>query len=112
VEAGQLERDISQHHDISRHCRPLGSSCRHEQHSLGVRRDLDPSFYYNVGMVYLDTYLEFTPVDVLLNWASAMFKRAVDMAEMEGSPYHAAIYALAAAQEAKGHTGEDTFSIY
>jgi hypothetical protein len=77
-----------------------------------VRRDLDPSFYYNVGMVYLDTYLEFTPVDVLLNWASAMFKRAVDMAEMEGSPYHAAIYALAAAQEAKGHTGEDTFSIY
>ena len=25
VEAGQMERDITQHHDISRHCRPLGS---------------------------------------------------------------------------------------
>jgi len=82
VEAGQLERDISQHHDISRHCRPLGSSCRHDQHSLGVRREahLDPSFFYNVGMVYLDTYLVFQRVDVLLNWASIMFKQAVDMA--------------------------------
>jgi hypothetical protein len=65
----------TQHHDISRHCRPLGSSCRHEQHSLGVRRDLDPSFYYNVGMVYMDTYLVFQPVEVLLVWATAMFKQ-------------------------------------
>ena len=107
VEAGQLERDISQHHDVSRHCRPLGSSCKHEQHSLGVRqRDLDPSFYYNVGMVYLDTYLEFQKVQVLLLWAGAMFRRAVDTAEMEGSPYHAALFSLGAVQELNGHTGE------
>ena len=106
VEAGQLERDVSQHHDISRHCRPLGSTCRHEHHSLGVRRDLDPSFYYNVGMVYMDTYLVFRPVEVLLAWAVAMFKQAVDMADAQGSPYHAALYALGAAQELKGHTGE------
>ena len=106
VEAGQVEREISQHHDVSRHCRPVGSSCKHEQHSLGVLRDLDPSFYYNVGMVYLDTYLEFQPVQVLLDWASSIFKKAVDLAEKEGSPYHGALYALAAAQELKGHTGE------
>ena len=106
VEAGQVEREISQHHDISRHCRPVGSSCKYDQHSLGVRRDLDPSFYYNVGMVYLDTYVEFQPVQVLLDWASNIFKKAVDLAEEEGSPYHAALYALAATQELKGHTGE------
>lgn len=72
VEAGHLEREVSLHFDDSRHCRPLGERCKHDFHSLGVARELDASFFFNVAMVYLDTYLTFQPMPILLHWSQVL----------------------------------------
>ena len=53
---------------------------------------MDASFYYNVGVVYMDTYLEFTPVEVLLTWATAMLRHAVSLAQAEGMHTHTHVH--------------------
>ena len=110
VEAGHLEREVSQHFDESRHCRPLGARCKHDHHALSPTRDVDPSFLLNVGMVYLDTYLSFQPVELLLEWAAEMLHAAVARTEAasggSGGAYHAALHALGTCKELVGHAGE------
>jgi tetratricopeptide (TPR) repeat protein len=109
VEAGHLERDMPQYFDASRHCRPIGSRCRHEHTSLGTHeRDLDPSFFANVGWVYMDTYLSFQPLELLLLWSSSMFEEALDRADGD---YHAAQYGLGLARELMGRP-EEALELY
>ena len=43
---------------------PPPQRCKHDKHVLEPTRDLDASFFFNVGMVYLDTFLSFQPVEV------------------------------------------------
>jgi tetratricopeptide (TPR) repeat protein len=97
VEAGHLQRNVMLAFDASRHCRPIGSQCKHERTSLGTAsRDLDPSFYLNVGMVYLDTYLHVRPIEYLLDWAGAMFHVA---AARSGGDFHTAYHFLGVVHE-------------
>ena len=97
VEAGHLQRNVMLAFDASRHCRPIGALCKHERTSLGTAsRDLDPSFYLNVGMVYLDTYLHVQQIENLLLWAGAMFRVA---AARSGGDFHAAYHFLGVVHE-------------
>jgi len=109
IEAGHLERDMDQFFDTSRHCRPMGTRCRHEHTSLGTSdRDLDPSFFANVGWVYLDTYLSFQPLELLLLWSSSMFEEALDRAQGD---YHTAQYGLGLTRELMGRP-EEALELY
>jgi tetratricopeptide (TPR) repeat protein len=92
VEAGHLQRNVSLSFDPSRHCRPIGTVCKHEKTCLGTSsRDLDPSFFLNVGMVYLDSYLYLNSTEKLLDWAEAMLRLA---AIRGGNNFHAAHFLL------------------
>jgi len=106
VEAGHLEREVSLHFDDSRHCRPLGERCKHDFHSLGVARELDASFFFNVAMVYLDTYLTFQPMPILLHWSQALLSQATSRAEAEGGAYHSAMHSQALTAELEGRLGD------
>ena len=100
VEAGHLHRNVSLAFDVSRHCRPIGSVCKHEKTCLGTSsRELDPSFYLNVGMVYVDAYSNLEPIENLLLWAESVFRLALARA---GGNFHAALFGLGVVYEVLG----------
>ena len=99
VEAGHLQRNVLLSFDVSRHCRPIGTVCKHEKTCLGTSsRELDPSFFLNVGMVYLDSYLNLQSIRTFLEWAEAMFRLA---AARGGGNFHTAYFLLGQVFELK-----------
>eukprot|EP00960_Hanusia_phi_P032908 750130-Hanusia_phi.AAC.2 len=99
VELGHWERSMVFHFDGSRHCEPMGTHCRHEHHSLGFSGQLDPSLYFNIGMVYLDTFMHLKEEPFYLEQAARLLGHAARAAGEQGSVYHSAVYALGVVKE-------------